>query len=116
MKPQPVAVQRIIPPQVQDVAFLWVEVHEVLCPVVQPVEFLWNSCMPIRCIEHSSPFWILHKLAEGEHHPIAQVTDEDVKQSQPLGFSSPAGLHAPHPNLGSLAVQAVFSPPPYPFI
>lgn len=84
MNLQPVMVQRIIPPQVQDVAFLWVAVHEVLlCPVVQPAEFLWNSCTPIWCIEHSSPFCTLHKLAEGELHPIAQVTDEDVKQSTP---------------------------------
>lgn len=120
MSLQLVVVQTIIPPQVQDVAFLWVEVHEVLLsPVLQPAEFLPNSCTPIWCIECSSPFCTLHKLAEGEFHPIVQVTDEDVKQSQPLGFSlcdsPPAGLHAPRHNLGSLAVQAVFSPPPYPF-
>jgi len=56
----------VVPAQVQDPAFAFVEPHQVpLCPTFQPVEVTLNGSTAFWCIYHTSQFVVVSKLAEG---------------------------------------------------
>ena len=64
---QPVLVAGVTPPQVQDMAFPFVEMQEVPpAPFLQHVKILLNGNTTSWCTGHSSKFCIVHKLAEGK--------------------------------------------------
>ncbi|KAK4818982.1 LOW QUALITY PROTEIN: hypothetical protein QYF61_022649 [Mycteria americana] len=79
--PQNILVHGVVPPQVQDLALLLVEVHEVpVSPFLQPVEVPLDGSMTLWCISHSSQFGVIRQLAEGTLCPIIHVTTEDAEQ------------------------------------
>jgi len=56
----------VVPPQVQDPALALIELHEVpLCPTLQPVQVSLNGSTACQCIQHTSQFCVISKLAEG---------------------------------------------------
>jgi len=61
-----VLIHGVVPPQVQDPAFGFVEPHQVpLCPTFQPVEVMLNGSTAFWCIYHTSQFGAISKLADG---------------------------------------------------
>jgi len=59
-------VHEVVPPQVQDPAFAFVEPHQVpLCPAFQPIQVTLNGSTAFRCVYHNSQFGVISKLAEG---------------------------------------------------
>ena len=83
----------VIPPQVQDPAFAFVEPHQVsLCPSFQPIQVRLNGSTAFRCIYHTSQNGVISKLAEGTFQIFIQVVDKEVKQGwaqyRPLGDTS----------------------------
>lgn len=67
--PQPVLVEGVIAPQVQDLATLIVEHHDILVGNTN----IW-------CIDQSSQFCIFCKIPVGVCCPSLQIINEDVKQ------------------------------------
>lgn len=54
---QPVLVPNVIPPQGQDLAFPFVDLHEILfCPLLQPVKVHLNGGIPIWCVTFPPSF------------------------------------------------------------
>ena len=79
--PQPVYICGVIPPQLQDFVFPFVELYEVpVGPFLQPVS---NGSTSVWSISHSFQFCIMYKLAEGAVCPNIQVINEEVKQCWP---------------------------------
>ena len=80
-QPRHILLHRFIPPQVQDFALLFAELHEVpISPFLHPVEVPPKSSTTLWCISQSSQFCTISKLAESTHCPIIQITNEDVEQ------------------------------------
>lgn len=101
----------IIPPQEQDLAFLFVEFYEV------PIEVTPHSSTIIWSINYSSWFYVACKLAEGALGPNIHAINEDVKQIWipvlNLGYTIhvPAtGLFAADHNLSIPATQPATKP------
>jgi len=70
-------VHGVVPPQVQDPAFAFVEPHQVpLCPTLQPVQVMLNGSTAFWYTQNSSQFGVISKLAEGTLCPFIQVIDE----------------------------------------
>jgi len=66
VRPKPVLVHGVVPPQVQDPALALVELHQVpLRLTLQPVQVTLNGSTAFRCIYHSSQLCVISKLAEG---------------------------------------------------
>ena len=77
---KPVLVHGVIPLQVQDFAFAFVELHEVPVSLfLQPVEVPLNGSMILWWISCSSQVCIVCKLAKGALCPIVQIINQDVK-------------------------------------
>jgi len=73
--------RRVVPPQVQDPAFSFVESHQVpLCPTLQPVQVTLNGSTAFWCIYHTYQFGVISKLAKGTFQLFIQVVDEEVKK------------------------------------
>ncbi|KAK4806786.1 hypothetical protein QYF61_005582 [Mycteria americana] len=71
--PQPVLVQSVIPPQVQDLAFIIV-FHEVpASPFLQPFKIPLNRSPALQHIDRFPQFGIVCELTESVLHPIIQV-------------------------------------------
>ena len=99
-QPQHGLVHRVVPPQVQDSAFPFVELQEVpFCWFLQPFVVSVNGSTPSCCINHSFQFRIFWKLPEAA---LCHIVDHYVKQywprNQPLGYTNsywhPVGLCA----------------------
>lgn len=109
----------IIPPKVQGLAFVFVELHEVPIDLfLQTFQSPLDGSITLRCTSHCSQFCAICKTAEDTLCPIVQIITKDAKQSLsqgwPLGYAisdlPQIGLHAADPKPLSLAVQLVFSP------
>jgi len=81
VRPEPVLVHGVVPPQVQDPALMLVELHEVpLHPTLQYVQVSLNGSTTFWCICHSSQLGVISKSAEGTLSPFMQVIGEEVEQ------------------------------------
>ena len=71
--PQHILVHGVVPPQVQDLALAFVELHEVpVSPFLQLVEVTLHGSTTLWCISDSSQF-VISKLAEGILCLIIQI-------------------------------------------
>jgi len=82
--PHPAWVHGIAASPVQDLAVLFVELHEVsVSPFLQPVEVPLDGITPLCCISHSSQCCITSKLAEGALCSIIQIICQEVSSIGP---------------------------------
>ncbi|KAK4824703.1 hypothetical protein QYF61_017929 [Mycteria americana] len=79
--PHHVVVHWVIPSQLQDFPFPFVELPEVpVSPFLQPVKVPLNGSTTIWHISHSFQSCIICKLVEGAPCPIILIINEDVEQ------------------------------------
>ncbi|GAB0183439.1 mitochondrial enolase superfamily member 1 [Grus japonensis] len=75
--------QQLLQPEkgVQDFTLSLDKPHEVpIGPFPQPVQFPLDGSTTFWCINHSSQWCVISKLAEVAFYPIFQIIDEDVEQ------------------------------------
>ena len=73
-------VPEVVPPYVQDFAFLLVEHHDVpVSPLLQPVKVPLDGSMILSVTLRNSRFCVNRKLAKGTTYPIIKTISEDVK-------------------------------------
>lgn len=83
VSPQRDLLHGVIPLQVQDFAFSFVELHQVsVSPFLNLVKDSLNGSTAMWYIIHSIQFCILCKLAEAALCHIIQIINEDIEQQQ----------------------------------
>jgi len=73
----------VVPPQPQGFVIPFAEVYEApLSLFLQPDKVPLGGSMAFWCINHSSHFCVISKVAKGKLCPITQIVNECVKQDQ----------------------------------
>ncbi|PKU48778.1 serine-rich hypothetical protein [Limosa lapponica baueri] len=65
--------------KVQDPALGFVESHD-MGPLLKPVQVQKVGISSLKCVNHTTQFDVVCKLAEGALNPTVYVIDEDVEQ------------------------------------
>lgn len=70
----------MIPSQMQDFVFAFVELHDIpVRPFLQPVKVPLNSSPALQCADCSPQFGVICTLVENAVCPISQVISEEIK-------------------------------------